>query len=64
MLMLLRADVSNKQEMTCEFRGQQPVVVMKRSNVRGAKGHSRRLEYCKISLIVKVAVVRNELTMF
>jgi len=50
--------------MTCEFRGQQPVVVMKQSNVCGAKGHSRRLEYCKISLIVKVAVVRNELTMF
>lgn len=50
--------------MTYEFRGQQPVVVLKRSNVRGAKGHSRKLEYCKISLIVKVAVVRNELTMY
>ena len=49
--------------MTCEFWGQQPVVASKRSNIRGAKGHSRRLEYCKISLIVKVAVVRNELTM-
>lgn len=30
--------------MTCEFGGQQPVVALKRSNVRGAKGHSRRLD--------------------
>ena len=50
--------------MTYVFGGQQPVVALKQSNVCGAKGHSRRLEYCKISLIVKVAVVRNELTMF
>lgn len=49
--------------MICEFRGQQPAVAMKQSNVCEAKGHSRRLEYCKISLIVKVAVVRNEQTM-
>jgi hypothetical protein len=28
--------------MTCEFEWQQGVVVMKRSNVRGAKAHSRQ----------------------
>ena len=32
--------------MAYESKGQQPVVVMKRCNDRGAKGHSRELEYC------------------
>ena len=34
--------------MPYEFEGQQPVVVLKRSNFRGAKGHSRKVERCKI----------------
>ncbi|WP_156120036.1 hypothetical protein [Clostridium polynesiense] len=33
-------EVSNREEMLYEFQGQQPVVVMKRCNDRGAKGHS------------------------
>ena len=31
--------------MAYEFRGQQPVVVKKRSNFRGAKGHSCNLQW-------------------
>lgn len=34
------ADMPNKQEMAYVFRGQQPVVAMKWSNVHRAKGHS------------------------
>lgn len=49
MLKLLRTDVSNKQGMAYEFKGQQPVVVMKQSNVCGAKGHSRNNEFQRFS---------------
>jgi hypothetical protein len=41
MIRLLRVDVPNREEMTYEDVGQLPVVVLKQSNVCGAKGHSR-----------------------
>jgi hypothetical protein len=40
MLMMAVSDAPNRQEMAYESRGQQPVVVLKWSNVHGAKGHS------------------------
>jgi len=39
--------------MTYEFEGQQPVVVLKQSNVCGAKGHSREVERCKIVQLLR-----------
>ena len=43
MVKRVSSDVSKQEEMTVVFMGQQPVVVMKQSNVCGAKGHSHSL---------------------
>ncbi len=40
MIMKANSEVANEQEMVHEFRGQQPVVIMKHPNRCGVKGHS------------------------
>jgi hypothetical protein len=40
MLTVAMPNVSNEKEMSHESQGQQPIVVMKRINIRRAKGHS------------------------
>lgn len=36
----IEPDAARRQEIAFKIRGHQPVVAMKGSNVRGAKGHS------------------------